>query len=285
MKKIKSTFIFVLMPFDSSFDDMYQLGIKETIKEIDSDIIVQRLDEQMFTEGMLSRIYSQIEKADLIIADMTGKNPNVFYEVGFAHAKEKLTLLITKEANDIPFDLKHYRHIVYGQAIGDLKKQLKTNVHWALTEIENKKNLPLDIDLKVTGDLDKNDFSAKANIEMKIDFTNNSKDKTVAIDALYLYTQKGWAYKQNGVPCPQANSDLSNYNIKHQIIPQIMKITNGNWSQISLVGQRTLASVLAGDELKEKYLLQGVVTMRIVSGKDSFDFEKDLTLTVEEFSF
>ncbi len=108
----KKLFAFVLMPFDKSWDDVYRLGIKAAVEEL--GMIANRVDEQVFhREGILERIYKQIEAADFIIADMTGKNPNVFYEVGYCHAKNKLCILLTANADDIPFDLKHHRHIVY----------------------------------------------------------------------------------------------------------------------------------------------------------------------------
>jgi nucleoside 2-deoxyribosyltransferase len=80
------------------------------------------VDEQLYREGMLERIYRQVEIADIIIADMAGRNPNVFYEVGYAHAKNKLCILTTTTADDIPFDLKHRRHIVYGNSIEILRQ-------------------------------------------------------------------------------------------------------------------------------------------------------------------
>src|ERR1700722_4965657 len=104
------------MPFDKSFDDKYKLGIQGAVKQLE-DITAERVDEQIYQDAMLEHIYGQIDKADIIIADMTGKNPNVFYEVGYAHAKKKICLLLTSDAGDIPFDLKHHRHIVYGQSI------------------------------------------------------------------------------------------------------------------------------------------------------------------------
>lgn len=93
------------MPFDESFDDTYQLGIKASCEQ--TNAYCERVDEQIFQETILDRIYNQIARADLIIADMSGRNPNVFYEVGYAHALNKPTILITKSAADIPFDLKH----------------------------------------------------------------------------------------------------------------------------------------------------------------------------------
>lgn len=66
----KEIFAFVLMPFSKEFDDIYKLGIKEAAEKV--EIKAQRLDEQMFVEGMLERIYKQIEIADIVIADMSG---------------------------------------------------------------------------------------------------------------------------------------------------------------------------------------------------------------------
>ncbi|HYG61069.1 MAG TPA: hypothetical protein VEL74_00690 [Thermoanaerobaculia bacterium] len=81
------SFVFVLMPFDESFDDVYEAGIKPACK--DAGAYCERVDEQIFVESILARVYNQIAKADVIIAEMTGRNPNVFYEVGYAHALNK----------------------------------------------------------------------------------------------------------------------------------------------------------------------------------------------------
>lgn len=123
-------YCFVLMPFDSAFDDVYQLGIKEACSEVGA--FCERVDEQIFHESILDRIYNQIAKSDVVIADMTGRNANVFYEVGYAHALGKRTILLTKKADDIPFDLKHFPHIVYGNSIAALRDDLKTRVDWCI---------------------------------------------------------------------------------------------------------------------------------------------------------
>jgi hypothetical protein len=76
----------------------------------------------------VQRIYNQIAKADLVVADMTGQNPNVSYETGYAHALGKQVILLTKKTEDIPFDLKHYPHIVYSGIIRKLKDDLEKRV-------------------------------------------------------------------------------------------------------------------------------------------------------------
>lgn len=110
------------MPFEASFNDVYQLGIKPAAEN--AGAYCDRIDEQTFAESILARIYKQIAKADLMVADMTGRNPNVFYEVGYAHALGRTVILLTKNTEDIPFDLKHYPHIVYRGSIAGLKEDL-----------------------------------------------------------------------------------------------------------------------------------------------------------------
>jgi hypothetical protein len=121
-------FVFVLMPFLDEFDDIYQLGIKPACS--DAGAYCERVDEQIFHESILERIYNQIAKADVIVADMTGRNANVFYETGYAHALGKKVILLTQNGDDIPFDLKHYPHIVYAGKITHLKSELENRVRW-----------------------------------------------------------------------------------------------------------------------------------------------------------
>jgi len=80
----ENLYAFVLMPFEKSFDDVYKLGIQEAAKEV--GIRAERIDEQIFAGDILKRIYQEINNADLIIADMSQRNTNVFYEVGYADA-------------------------------------------------------------------------------------------------------------------------------------------------------------------------------------------------------
>ncbi|MFH1304613.1 MAG: hypothetical protein ABIK07_26470, partial [Planctomycetota bacterium] len=78
----------------------------------------------------------------------TGKNANVFYEVGYAHALGKPTILITKNADDIPFDLKHFPHIIYKESISDLRVKLMNRVKWFVEHPANEyKKSEVELDL------------------------------------------------------------------------------------------------------------------------------------------
>jgi hypothetical protein len=136
--------VFVLMPFDDQYKDIYEVGIKAACR--DAGAYCERVDEQMFDGSILARIYNQIAKADVIVADMTEHNSNVFYETGYAHALNKRVILLTQNVSDIPFDLKHQPHIVYcGEGkIASLKSQLEPRISWYIENPE--RSLP-------TGDL------------------------------------------------------------------------------------------------------------------------------------
>jgi hypothetical protein len=136
-------FVFVLMPFSEDFRDIYENGIKAACEA--AGAYCERVDEQVFQGGILQRVYNQIAKADIIVADMTGRNPNVFYETGYAHALGKQVILLTQRAEDIPFDLKDYPHVVYEGRIYKLKPELEKRVRWCidnpldrLTEVDSQ---------------------------------------------------------------------------------------------------------------------------------------------------
>jgi hypothetical protein len=185
---------FVIMPFAEEFNDIFRIGIKETARKLDVD--AYRLDEELFDQGMLDKIYMEIDGADFIIADLTTKNANVFYELGYAHAKEKLCILITENAENIPFDLKHKRHIVYGKSLTFLKGQLEKNILWAKKEIDKKKNNIFEIELKTYGTLELQENYAAADLEFNIMIENKSPQTSQDIRSIFLYSTRQWKLKQ-----------------------------------------------------------------------------------------
>jgi hypothetical protein len=110
---------FVIMPFASEFDEVYQV-IRETVESHSYDCI--RADERYLIGTIMDDVNEQIERADLIVADLTGRNPNVFYEVGYAAALRKPVIQIAQSASDLPFDVRHLRTFPYSTKIlGDRK--------------------------------------------------------------------------------------------------------------------------------------------------------------------
>ncbi len=68
----------------------------------------------MFSTGkIIDQIWLGIHQAKVLVAELTGRNPNVFYELGLAHALEKPVVLVSSNENDVPFDVQHIRVIYY----------------------------------------------------------------------------------------------------------------------------------------------------------------------------
>jgi hypothetical protein len=126
------------MPFNEDFDDVYKAGIKPACEN--AGAYCERVDEQQYEGRILDRIYNQIGKADVIVADMTGQNSNVFYEVGYAHALDKRVILLTEDVEHIPFDLSQFLHIVYEGEIHKLKENLRERVEWMLGKKDEDQN-------------------------------------------------------------------------------------------------------------------------------------------------
>lgn len=123
-------YVFILMPFDDKFEDIYYFGIRGAVE--DAHMTCERADEILHAGGIIERINEQIYRADIIVADMTDLNPNVFYEVGIAHNIGKPVALVVQDVNQIPVDLRNKNHIVYGGKI----KLLREKLHALLIQLE-----------------------------------------------------------------------------------------------------------------------------------------------------
>lgn len=105
------TDVFVIMPFKEEFDFLYSIYIKRVCDRL--KISCKRADDLYSSNPIMQDIWSLIYNSKVIIADCSTKNPNVMYELGIAHALGKKVILITQDVNDIPFDLRHLRHLHY----------------------------------------------------------------------------------------------------------------------------------------------------------------------------
>lgn len=102
---------FVLMHFGGQSDELYWGSIKPALQALGWEC--QRADEIHKAKEILDVIWEGIHTADLIVADLTDKNPNVFYEVGYAQALPRPTVLLLKGMEDIPFDLRSHQVLTY----------------------------------------------------------------------------------------------------------------------------------------------------------------------------
>ena len=125
MEKFK---VFMIMPFKEEFLQLY-----ETLKtNLGDEYEFSNAGEEGNQQNILIDIFHPLKNAQVVIADLTGLNPNVMYELGVAHAFEKKTIVITQDdLITLPFDLKQYRAKKYTTHFAqytELVKYLKTNL-------------------------------------------------------------------------------------------------------------------------------------------------------------
>jgi hypothetical protein len=73
----------------------------------------RRADDIWENPAVMQDVVSLIDRSRVVICDCTGRNPNVFYEIGVAHTLGREVILITQSQEDIPFDLRHLRYVSY----------------------------------------------------------------------------------------------------------------------------------------------------------------------------
>jgi hypothetical protein len=103
---------FVMMPFAPPLGDYFSKIYEPAIKK--AGLRPVRADAEIFGTGkIMDQVWSGINAAKVLVAELTNRNPNVFYELGLAHALKKPVVLVSSNEDDVPFDLKHIRVIYY----------------------------------------------------------------------------------------------------------------------------------------------------------------------------
>lgn len=134
---------FILMPFGVKdgpggaidWDERYREVLEPAIKTI--GMTPGRADDIYGTQSLIDRVWRGIQEAEVVVAELTGRSPNVMYEIGLAHLIGKRLVLLTMSADDVPADLAHSVQIVYSdQGIGllQLTRELQANLEAARAE-------------------------------------------------------------------------------------------------------------------------------------------------------
>jgi hypothetical protein len=124
---------FIVMPFSLEWSNDVHQALAAACKA--TSVTPVRGDDVFTPTDILVDIWQSINGADFVIADITGRNPNVLYELGVAHTLAKPVLIISRHAADIPIDLSTRRIILYGQTEADWRGDLGVKVTRAIKEI------------------------------------------------------------------------------------------------------------------------------------------------------
>lgn len=138
--------LFVLMPFNEDFDDVYHI-IKDSGNQASQDckveLKVHRADD-ISSPGRISiQVLEAIRESDMIVADLTGSNPNVMYELGYAHALNKTVVLLNQAIHQSPFDVKDFRQITYDRTklLRDCRPRLVTAINSVIENGHENKSI------------------------------------------------------------------------------------------------------------------------------------------------
>lgn len=117
-----SRHVFVAMPFAREFNNVYYFGMKAPVEQ--RKLKCERVDDDKFTGDIVKRIKDRIASAAVVLADISGKKPNVLYEAGFADGLQKKIIFLSQK-QDTVFDISTQRQIIYDpQDISSLANEL-----------------------------------------------------------------------------------------------------------------------------------------------------------------
>ncbi|HEX8142360.1 MAG TPA: hypothetical protein VF553_07175 [Pyrinomonadaceae bacterium] len=119
-KDIGHADVFVAMPFHQDLKHVFDNHIKKVVENL--GLVAKRADNIFTAKAFIQNIWSAICESRAVVADCTGKNPNVFYEIGMAHSVGKPVILITQNSDDVPSDLKHNLYIPYENTLEGLSR-------------------------------------------------------------------------------------------------------------------------------------------------------------------
>lgn len=112
--EIDERLCFVIMPFDRRMMRVYKEAIKPAARELGLKCRLAR--DISRSTPIMQDVWELINRARVVIADLTGRNPNVFYELGLSHSLARRTVLLTQNPRDVPFDVKHIRYVEYANS-------------------------------------------------------------------------------------------------------------------------------------------------------------------------
>lgn len=128
----EATTVFVICPFKEPFDSYYEKVYTPAIEAAGRRAL--RADDIFESGNVVSQTVESLSAAELVLAELSEPNANVYWELGVAHALGQPCVLLTQAATEIPFDLRNQRHLVYDVLQPDWATELRSDLCRALVE-------------------------------------------------------------------------------------------------------------------------------------------------------
>jgi hypothetical protein len=276
-------FVLVLMPFDPAFDDEYKLAIKPACER--AGAYAERVDEQIFHDNILERIYHQIARADLLIAEMTGRNVNVLYETGYAHARDRPVILLAQNLDDIPSELRNVPSIIHHGRLTTLRSELEQEVRHTLAaarEGEPPSTVPVDVTVNgvklttgdicaVTDDITEEQQAVELQVVIRNEPVRLIRPVDLQIGLItplqfdYVATRSSWFEGE-----PACEDIVIGSGARLHVARKPCTILPGSWNRISFF-PRADEPLPLGD--------LGTFTIRVFTASGFFDFPMTVTTT------
>lgn len=126
---VENDLVAIMMPFSAEFDQVYKAIEKACLRW---GLRCIRADNIWEDSTIIQDIFNLLFRAQVIIVDFSGKNPNVMYETGIAHTLGKQVVPISQSYDDVPFDIQHHRILKYlpnTEGLKTLEKKLADKLH------------------------------------------------------------------------------------------------------------------------------------------------------------
>src|SRR5260370_1274867 len=92
------------MPFKKEMDDVFYYGIQQPLHT--AGLLCERVDKDIFSGGIMEYVRNRIETSAVVVAELTGGNPNVYLEVGYAWGKGRPVILVARDEKELHFDVR-----------------------------------------------------------------------------------------------------------------------------------------------------------------------------------
>jgi hypothetical protein len=128
---VDDSLCFCLLPFHDDFMRVYEEAVSPAA--VASGLRSLHAGQIFDNREIMEDIWESICVARVVVADVTNRNPNVFYELGICHTLGKEVIVITQQPEDVPFDIRHRRFIHYGpQKLASLRHDLQQTIQRVL---------------------------------------------------------------------------------------------------------------------------------------------------------